>query len=78
MCVGQGYGLVDVSWLRGGGNHERPPPDRSTVTTMITPDDITTITSTLTIPNVLRKNMIEFTDVDTVTVKVKQTVTLLD
>ena len=52
MCVGQGYGLVDVSWLRGRGNHGRPPPDRSTVTTMVTPDDITTITSTLTIPNV--------------------------
>ena len=50
VCVGQGYGLVDVMWFRG--NRERPPPGRSTVTTMVTPDDITTITSLLTIPNV--------------------------
>ena len=49
-CVGQGYGLVDVMWFKG--NKEKSPPGRSTMTTMVTPDDITTITSILTIPNV--------------------------
>ena len=52
VCVGQGYGLVDVMWFRGSSNRENPPPDRSTVTTMVTPDNITTITSILTIPDV--------------------------
>ena len=51
-CVGQGYGLVNVVWFRGNFNSERYPPGRSTVTTMVTPDDITTITSILAIPNV--------------------------
>ena len=50
VCVGQGYGLVDVMWFRG--NREGSPSGRSTVTTMVTPDDITTITSVLTIPSV--------------------------
>ena len=50
VCVGQGYGLVDVMWFRG--NNENSPPGRSTVTTMVTTDDITTITSILTIPDV--------------------------
>ena len=50
VCVGQGYGLVNVMWFRG--NSERSPPGRSTVTTMVTPDNITTITSTLIIPDV--------------------------
>ena len=50
VCVGQGYGYVDVMWLRG--NSDRSPPIRSTVTTMVTPDNYTTITSTLTIPDV--------------------------
>ena len=49
-CVGKGYGLVGIMWFRG--NKENPPPGRSTVTTMVTSDDITTITSILTIPNV--------------------------
>ena len=51
-CVGQGYGFINVSWVIGRGNNERPPPDKSTVTTMVTPDNITTITSILTIPDV--------------------------
>ena len=50
VCVGQGYGLVDVMWFRGSS--ENAPPGRSTVTTMITLDNITTITSTLTIPDI--------------------------
>ena len=52
VCVGQGYGLVDVMWFRGINDRERSPPGRSTVTTMVTPDNITTITSNLSIPNV--------------------------
>ena len=52
VCVGQGYGLVDVMWFRGNSGSERSPPGGSTVTTMVTPDNITTITSILTIPNV--------------------------
>ena len=52
MCIGQGYGLVDVSWRVGGGRKGRPPPERSTVTTMVTPDNITTITSIFSSPNV--------------------------
>ena len=51
VCVGQGYGLVDVMWFRGNIEKENPPPGRSTVTTMVTPDNITTITSIL-IPDV--------------------------
>ena len=47
VCVGQGYGYVDVIWLRG--SRDRSPPERSTVTTMVTEDDVTTITSILTI-----------------------------
>ena len=50
VCVGQGYGYVDVMWFRGSSN--RSPSARSTVTTMVTEDNITTITSTLTIPDV--------------------------
>ena len=50
VCVGQGYGYVNVMWFRGNGN--KSPPGRSTVTTMVTEDDITTITSILTIPDV--------------------------
>ena len=50
VCVGQGYGNIDVMWFRGSGN--RSPPGRSTVTTMVTEDDNTTITSTLAIPDV--------------------------
>ena len=50
VCVGQGYGNVDVMWFRNNGN--KSPPGRSTVTTIVTPDNITTITSTLTIPDV--------------------------
>ena len=47
VCVGQGYGFVDVSWFRGARSSERPPLGRSIVTTMVTPDNITSI---LTIP----------------------------
>ena len=52
VCVGQGYGLVDVMWFRGSSNKENPPLDKSMMTTMVTPDDIITITSILTIPDV--------------------------
>ena len=51
-CVGQGYGLVDVNWFKGNMNSKNPPPETSTVNTMITPNNITTITSILTIPDV--------------------------
>ena len=51
-CVGQGYGFVDVSWVIGRGDNERFPHNKSTVTTMATPDNITAITSILTIPYV--------------------------
>ena len=47
VCIGQGYGYVDVMWFRGNGN--RSLPGRSTVTTE---DNFTTITSILTIPDV--------------------------
>ena len=52
VCVGQGYGFVDVSWIRvKNNNDEIPIPSKSIVTTMATPDNITTLTSILTIPN---------------------------
>ena len=38
------YGLEEAG--------DRSPPERSTVTTMVTEDDVTTITSILTIPDV--------------------------
>ena len=50
-CVGQGYGLVDVSWVRLVRSDERPLRSKSTVATMVTSDNITTITSILTIPD---------------------------
>ena len=50
VCVGQGYGYVDVMWFRG--SRDRSLPERSTVITMVTEDTITTITSILTIPDV--------------------------
>ena len=46
ICVGQGYGFVNVSWFRGMRN--RSPPGRSIFTTMVTPYNITSI---LTIPD---------------------------
>ena len=46
VCIGQGYGFVDVRWFRGERN--RSPPGRSIVTTMVTPYNITSI---LTIPD---------------------------
>ena len=53
VCVGQGYGFVDVEWVRLVRNQrERPPPERSTVTTIVTPDNIT---STFTIPDVTER-----------------------
>ena len=48
-CVGHGYGFVDVSWLRTISNNERSLPSKSTVTTMVSSDNIATITSVLTI-----------------------------
>ena len=45
-CVGQGYGTVNVMWLRGMNN--KTLPNKSNVTTVVTPDG--NITSTLTIP----------------------------
>ena len=48
VCVGQGYGFVDVSWFKGRGKRRNPIPNTSTVTTMVTPDNITSI---LTISN---------------------------
>ena len=50
ICVGQGYGFVNVSWFRGVRN--RSPPGRSIFTTMVIPNNITSI---LTIPD-LRNN----------------------
>ena len=49
-CVGQGYGFVDVSWvrIRNNNNNERPLRSKSIVTTMVTPDNVTSI---LTIPD---------------------------
>ena len=49
-CVGQGYGLVDVMWYRIRSNKQKSLRKRSTVTTMTTPNNITTITSILNIP----------------------------
>ena len=51
-CVGQGYGYVNVAWARGKRNNEKVVKAKSRVTTMVTPDNITTITTILTIPNV--------------------------
>ena len=51
VCVGQGYGFVDVSWIRIVNGDERSLRGKSIVTTMVTPDNITTITSSLTIPD---------------------------
>ena len=48
VCVGQGYGFVDVSWFSGTRSSKRSPPGKSIVTTMATPDNITSI---LTIPD---------------------------
>ena len=56
MCVGQGYGLVNVTWHRGGRYRGRLPPERSIVTTMITPDNIAVLTSILTIPDVTKED----------------------
>ena len=50
-CVGQGYGFVSVNWIRG--SNKRPPPTKSTVTTMIMRDSITSI---LTIPNIMDRD----------------------
>ena len=55
-CIGQGYGFVDVRWLRIKNDKERSPPRKATVTTMVTPDNITTITSVLTIPDLMDGN----------------------
>ena len=52
VCVGQGYGFVDVRWFRGERN--RSPPDRSIVTTMVTPYNITSV---LTIPDLRDSNV---------------------
>ena len=39
VCVGQGYGFVDVSW----GGSRRSLQQRSIITTMITSDNITSM-----------------------------------
>ena len=41
VCVGQGYGFVNVSWSRSG--NRRILQERSIVTTKITSDDITSM-----------------------------------
>ena len=46
ICVGQGYGIVNVSWYRGRNNTQ--PPAMSNVINIVTPNFIN---STLTIPN---------------------------
>ena len=51
VCLGQGYGFVDVNWVRIVRSDERPLRSKSIVTTMVTPNNITTITSILTIPD---------------------------
>ena len=51
VCVGQGYGFVEVNWNRARNNKVRPLPGKSAVVTKVTSDDITTITSTLTLPD---------------------------
>ena len=48
VCVGQGYGLVVVNWVRIVRNDERPLRPKSTIATMVTHDNITSI---LTIPD---------------------------
>jgi len=55
-CVGQGYGFVDVRWLRRKNSREQSPPGKATVFTMVTPDNVTTITSILTIPDLIDGN----------------------
>ena len=52
-CVGQGYGFIDVRWIKGVRINERPTPSKSIVITMVTP---VSITSTLTIPNLRDRN----------------------
>jgi len=55
VCVGQGYGIVNVSWhrMRRKNNNYNDPPDRSIVNTVVTPD---LINSTLTIPELRDRN----------------------
>ena len=48
LCVGQGYGFVNVSWFGGSRGSENSPPGKSIITTMITPYNITSI---LTLPD---------------------------
>ena len=52
VCVGQGYGFVDVMWFTERKSSEISLPGKSIVTTMVTPDNTTSI---LTIPD-LRNN----------------------
>ena len=52
VCVGQGYGFVDVRWIRGVGIRGRSLRSKAIVTTMVTPDNIATITSMLTMPDI--------------------------
>ena len=56
VCVGQGYGFVNVRWVRGERNSQRSPPGKSIVATMVTQDNITTITSMLTIPDIMDRD----------------------
>ena len=52
-CVGQGYGLVDVSWFSSARNSLGSPPDKSIFTTIVTSDNITSI---LTIPDIINND----------------------
>ena len=53
VCVGQGYGLVDVSWFSSGRNSLRSLPDKSIFTTIVTSDNITSI---LSIPDIINND----------------------
>ena len=56
-CVGQGYGFVSVRWFRGSRSSEQTPSNKSIVTTMVTPDNIT---STLIIPNLIDRDVARY------------------
>ena len=48
VCVGQGYGFVDVRWAKFKYGNEKSLRRKSIVTTTVTPNNITSI---LTIPD---------------------------
>ena len=53
ICVGQGYGLVYVSWFSSGRSSPRSSRDKSIFTTIVTSDNITSI---LTIPDIINND----------------------